>query len=675
MVKRSIVIILALISYTCSVNFAHAQDTNNQELADFSLEELMDVEVVSISRKAESIQGAAAAVFVISAEDIRRSGVHSIPEALRLAPGVNVARINASSWAITSRGFNSRFANKLQVLVDGRSVYSPMFSGVYWEDSSVMVEDIERIEIIRGPGATMWGANAVNGVINIITTRPDPDAPESFASVMAGTETPYRLTGRVDGTAGENGAWRLSAQAKSTGTTVMESGEESYDAWTEQLARVRYDRQLGDKDNLSISSHYFHGDMEHQYLNITPTAPYTEIRSGKVDFITASLQTIWAREISETAGMQLGLYFTHFDRKEFLLAEKHHIIDADFQNNFNASPNHAVIWGGSWRYYQDELVGLPAIFFDPDATFERTFSAFAQDDWAVVPDHLHLILGGKWEYREDTGSQWQPSARIAWTPSEKATWWGSVARAVRVPSRINRHVQMDMTMLPPGLMGPDSPPISISMVGSMDMVPEELVAYETGFRIKPAGNLSLDLALFINDYDNLRTLDMGAPRPHPVHGFPTMMMPFTVGNGPGGRTQGGELAANWKATSKCQFQLAYSYWDFKPADPEPDKDTGMERLATPKHQVSLRGLFNPAKNWEADVWFRFTDDLMADQVDMAKWSELDLRLAWTPTARLSVAFGGRNLLNDNHQEFIYSSAAPNPAFIQRSGYGEIRWSF
>ena len=646
-----------------------SQDSTSIDLTGFSLEELLDVEVVSISRKAESVQGAAAAVFVITAEDIQRSGAPSIPEVLRLAPGLNVARISSNAWAITSRGFNSRFANKLQVLVDGRSIYSPMFSGVYWEDSSVILEDIERIEVIRGPGATMWGANAVNGVINIITAKPEPEEADSFLTTMAGTEVLVRGAGRIDGKAGENGTWRLSTQAKRNDSTSMESGDDSYDAWDEYLARVRWDHELGARDDLTVTGHYFRGDLEHEYLFNTPAPPYSEIRSGDIDFQTASFQTIWTREFSPTSELKLGLHFTHFDHAEFLLREIHNIVDVDFQHNFNAGPNHAFIWGGNWRRYHDNMDGSPVIFFDPGSVDEQVHSAFAQDDWTLASGRLHLILGGKWEHRDDTGAQWQPSARVAWTPSERATWWGSMARAVRVPSRVNRHVHMDMTMSP----GPSA--TALSMIGNEEMVPEELVAYETGFRFKPAGNLSLDLALFINQYDELRILEMGTPAPHPVYGLPTMMIPVVVGNGPGGRTQGGELAANWKASKQCQYQLAYSYWDFKAADVEAGQSTGMERMATPKHQVSLRGLFNPAPDWQGDIWFRFTDALMADPEDVGDWSELDLRISWIPVPRLRLTAGGRNLLHENHQEFQYLSSAPSPTWIQRAGYVEFRWSF
>jgi len=652
-----------------------SQDSTSIDLTDFSLEELLDVEVVSISRKAESVQRAAAAVFVISAEDIRRSGAHSIPEVLRLAPGLNVARISSSSWAITSRGFNSRFANKLQVLVDGRSIYSTMFSGVYWEASPVMLEDIERIEIIRGPGATMWGANAVNGVINIITKKPDQDDPASMVALMTGTKDLYRSAWRVDGGAGEFGSWRLSSQFKKHDSFTTDAGDEANDAWDEYLARLRWDQQLGERDNLTVSGHYYQSHMEYQYLDVTPGPPYSQIEEDVMDFRTASFQTIWARELSETSGMKLGLYFSHFDHNQQLLHEIQNIADVDFQHNFNISSNQAVIWGGSWRYHHDHMNGSPAISFNPDSVDGQVFSVFFQDDWSIVPDRLNLILGGKWEYRKETGDQGQPNVRMTWTPTEKTTWWGSVARAVRVPSRINRDIQMDMAMVPPGAMFPGSPTMSTSMIGSDSMKPEELVAFETGFRFKPNGRLSLELVLFLNEYDKLRILEMGEMQPHPIYGPPIMMMPLEVSNGAGGRTQGGELTANWKPSSGCRFQLAYSYWDFKGAHVAPHENNGMGRMVTPKHQVSLRGLFTPAKNWETDFWFRFTDDLMADPEDVTEWNELDLRVAWTPIARLRLTMGGRNLLHDNHQEFIYRNTAPNPTRIERSGYLEFQWNF
>ena len=671
---HSLYVVLPLILISLS-SLGLAQDSTQVDFSGFSLEELLDVEVVSISRQAEGIQGAAAAVFVISAEDIRRSGALSIPEVLRLAPGLNVARINANTWAVTSRGFNSRFANKLQVLVDGRSVYSPMFSGVYWEDSSVMMEDIERIEIIRGPGATMWGANAVNGVINIITVKPEHGKNTSFVGATVSTRNGFKGAGRVEGDLGDRGAWNLSAQYQNHGSSKMETGEDSFDEWDEQLVRVRLDQQLGTRDNITVTGHHFTGNMDNDYPNNTPYPPYSSTGRDTVDFLNSSFQTIWVREISQTSGMKLGLYFTHFEREETLLREINNIVDMDFQHNFLAGNNHALIWGASFRYFHDNIRGNPTISFIPGSNNDRVFSAFVQDDWSLITDRLKLTLGEKWEHRDYIGDQWQPNVRMSWTPSPRTTWWGAIARAVRVPSRINRHIQMDMTIMPPGAMFPGTPTTTLSMVGNQNMVPEELLAHEVGFRFKPNKTLSFDLALFLNEYDQLRILERGDLQPHPVHDPPTMMIPLIIGNGPGGRTQGGELAADWMPFKKAKLQLAYSNWNFKPADLDGASESGMESMSTPRHQISLRGLFCPGPGWEVDFWFRFTDDLLADPENVESWDELDLRLSWHPSQQLDLVLGGQNLLHENHQEFRYQGMASNHAWIQRSGYFGCKWAF
>ncbi len=301
-----ILIPFILVFFGGSANNSIAQDSTLVDLSDFSLEELMDVKVVSISRQTESIQGAAAAVFVISSEDIRRSGAHSIPEVLRLAPGLNVARINSHTWAITSRGFNSRFANKLQVLVDGRSIYSPMFSGVYWESSSVMLEDIDRIEIIRGPGATMWGANAVNGVINIITAKTQPEKEDSFVTLQAGSDVLFRGAGRIEGKSSDKGGWRLSAQYLKHDSSARESGDDSFDAWDEQLARLRWDHQLTERNNLTITGHYFHSEMENEYPDNTPYPPYSQIGLEEVEFSTAVFKPFGPGNHPPPQGQNLG---------------------------------------------------------------------------------------------------------------------------------------------------------------------------------------------------------------------------------------------------------------------------------------------------------------------------------------------------------------------------------
>ena len=644
------------------------------DLESFSLEELLNVEVVSVSKKAESAVRAPAAVFIITAEDIRRSGATCVPEALRLAPGVHAARIDATRWALTVRGFNGRYANKLQVLVDGRSVYSPMFSGTYWEAGEVLLEDIEQIEVIRGPGATLWGANAVNGVINIITRRVDADDRVAVGA-WTGGQGLYRTRASISENTGENGALRLSAAGTKRGSTVTTTGTDSGDDADEFLVTGRWDQDYGEHDRLTVSGRMLGLDQRLAYDATAPTPPFSTFGNDEATVRIAGIEATWHRDLSPASGLEISASRMWFRRDEFLLSDHHEIADLNLQHNFAPIDRHEVIWGAGYRHYQDDMRGSLGYGFEPSSQTDWTLHAFVQDEFTAVRDRLELTLGAKIEKRNYIDTRWQPSGRFAWTPGDRHTVWGSVASAIRTPSRSDRHLFIDIAAIPPGAtpMNPDNT-IMLSLLGDDGVTPEELIAYETGYRLQPADHLLLDFAYFFNEYENLISSQAGGIRPHPIYGLPVMQMPLIRTNSNGGHTEGGELAATMDG-ERARLRLTYSYITNEKHSPGEDESAGFQELNTPHHQYSAHLGLNPGAGLEVDLLYRHLQSFKIDEVAIPAQDELDLRLGLMTGNRWRLSLGGRNLLHENHLEFYDNSGSPFRSLVERTYVATAEWRF
>ncbi len=627
----------------------YANGSESIDLDSFSLEELLDVEVVSVSKKPEVAFKAAAAVSVITADDIRRCRALSIPEILRLVPGVHVAQIDALRWAITARGFNSRFANKLQVLIDGRSIYSPMFSGTYWEAGEISVEDIERIEVIRGPGATLWGANAVNGVINIITHDPDGDD-RTRAGVAVGTGGLRRTHASLSTGTGRNSALRVSATNSRLDNTSTEPGLDASDKY---LLNARWDMDLGEHDHLHLSGRFLNLDEMVPYAAFVPQPPY--IASGIDDMYTriSGLEAEWRRKLSDTANLEIHASHTWFRRIEYLIEDRHEVNDLHLQHNFALGDRNTVVWGIGGRRYHDNMTGRLGYGFDPDTQTDWTVQGFVQDEIKIVPDQLRLTLGLKIEGRNDVDPLWQPNGRFAWTPAERHTVWGSVARAGRTPSRSERHIHIDIAALPPGAtpMNPANVAM-LSLVGNDDIQAESMLAYELGYRQQPTKHLSFDLAVFINEYDNLLITENGALRTHPIYGPTVLQMPLIRTNGDGAHTMGGELATTL-STDTARLQLTYSYIEEEKHSEE--ESIGSPDLGSPKHRYTAHFTLTPGSGLEFDLLYRHLAAFEVDEVVIPDQDEIDIRLGWRPDEVWSMSIGWCNLLHESHVEFYDSS--------------------
>lgn len=647
------------------------------DMLGMSLEDLLDVQVTSVSKRSQSLSDAAAAVFVISNEDLRRSGVTNIPDALRMVPGLDVARIDANRWAVTSRGFNGRFANKLLVLMDGRTIYSPTFSGVYWESQDVILEDVERIEVIRGPGATLWGANAVNGVINIIT-RHAAETQGGMAVLGAGTEERGFATARYGTRLGEGTYGRIYAKTLKRDEFVNPNGENAGDDWKALRAGFHLDSQTTDRDNLTIQ-----GDIHHDNINQTVQlarlqSPYTTLVDDTAKVSAGHLIVRWGHTVSATSNWNLQAFYDRFDRDEEILHEQRDTIDLDLTHHTTFESGHDVVWGLGYRYTRDDFRSSSSIHVDPDSRRDQLFNAFLQDEITLVPEKLRLTLGSKFEYNDYTGFEVQPSARLAWAIDSTNKLWGSVSRAVRTPSRAEHDFRISTLVTPPlSTENPFPLPVEAIAVGNNEMDSETMIAYEIGYRIAPSRNLTLDLAVFYNDYDDLRTFTSHTPvlSTPPTH----LTIPALFNNGVRGRTYGAELATAWQAAKWMRFDLAYSYTESN-IDWIRSLDVS-QNTAAPRHKLSLRSSLDVRADLDLDIWYRYVGKtevynhtLSSDPFKIDGYPSLDLRLAWRPVKNLELSLVGQNLFDNHHLEYI-QELFTLPTEVQRGVYGRLEWKF
>ncbi len=638
------------------------------DVLDMSLEDLLNVEITSVSKRAEKRTAAPAAIFVLTQEDIRRSAASNIPDLLRTVPGLHVAQQDANKWSVTARGFTGRFANKLLVLIDGRSIYTPFFSGVYWEANDVMLEDVERIEIIRGPGGTLWGANAVNGVINIVTKKA-ADTQGGLLSVAGGSELRGSGALRYGGKIGELGHYRAYAKyfrVDDGGSFVEDgvgpTGGDADDHWQNGHAGFRMDFDLSSEDSLT-----FIGGLQIVDSNATFDLPYyTDPLFVRTD-TDAEMQDYyllgrWTRRLADDSEIQLQGYWDYYHAEDVTLDEQRNTVDIDFQHRLQLGNRNDLLWGLGFRVTTDSFENSEFIIMNPDERTDLLFSAFIQDEIKIL-DTLHLTVGTKIEHNDYTGIEIQPSARLAWTPNDRHTVWAAISRAVRTPSRSENDIRLNYGE------STDLPGVFVAAFGDDDLDSEELLAFELGYRVQPTEKIALDFAFFYNDYDNVRTVEVGPlvveDEPAPPH---TIVVVPIVTNGKA-KVWGLEAAVDISPRPWWLVRASYSFIDVDTTNVF--ESTGAEEV--PHHIFSLQNRFDLPRNVEIDTTFRYVDDI--NNLMIGDYFEMDARLAWRPREDLELAIIGRNLLDSQHEEYDDVITLGVPTQVQRSVYGKISWRF
>ena len=644
------------------------------DVTTLSVEDLMNMQVTSVSKRTQKVADAAAAVFVITQDDIRRSGATSIPEALRLVPGLEVARIDENKWAIASRGFNGRFDNKLLVLIDGRSVYTPLFSGVYWNVQDVLLEDIDRIEVIRGPGATLWGANAVNGVINIISKKAK-DTQSTVVTAGAGTEE--RGAGGVRyGSKVGNTSYRAYGKYFNWGPSEYPSGMTAHDGWDALRGGFRADWTPAGANSLTLQGDIYRSKYGETLTVPSLNAPYSSTFPNNGDYSGGNILGRWNHS-SEGSSMSLQMYYDNTTIADnSLFVDHENIFDLDFQDAFHVGDRQQFVWGLGYRSIRDRNDSSFSVSLQPNQLTLNHYSAFLQDELSLVDSRLRITFGSKFEHNDFTGFEIQPNARLLWTLTPNQSIWTAVSRAVRTPALTEEGLRLNSAVIPPATPANPTPfPGIVTVFGSHQFQSEDLLAYELGYRVQVTSSLSADISTFYNNYSNLRTAEPGAPF---LEGSPAptdIVVPFVAANKMSGGTYGVELFADWKLVPKWRLVGSYSYlqMDIKKnsdsLDPTPDNPNG----SSPRHQWYLRSSIDLPKHFEHDTTLRFVDHLPS--LNIPSYYSLDAHLGWRPVRRVEFSIGGQNLLDNQHLEFIPDFINTAPTVVKRTVYGSMTFEF
>ncbi len=661
----------------------------------FSLEELMNYEITSASKKQEKAFATPAAVYVISQEDIKRSGVTSIPDILRTVPGLNVAQINANQWAITSRGFNDRFSNKLLVLMDGRTVYTPIYSGVYWHIRDTLLEDIERIEVIRGPGAALWGANAVNGIINIITKKAK-DTQGGLAMAGGGNHERGQGALRYGGKIGDSAHYRTYVKYTKRSNYDLRSHRDAHDDWEAIRSGFRLDWDATGTDAITLQGDLYDSNGGTREKVVFPYEPYAENRHVDTDDTGWNILGRWDHTFSQSSDMSLQIYYDYSRSvSDYLEHFKHAVrtFDVDFQHRFGLGARHEIIWGLGFRHISTDVSNTSNIIFDPEDRDTRLYSGFVRDEIQLSGESLKLELGAKFEYNTFTHFEVQPNARLMWMPGERKAFWISVSRAVSTPSLVQNDMEAFYTAhLPPGALYSGSPHVLASIRGSGRFDSEELFAYEIGCRFKPTDNLYIDIAAFYNDYDRLLTYESNAPFYHLSFNPRSLFLvnPYETDNKLRGETYGIEVAASWQPLQWWQLRFSYTYLQIQLHDIDSTFVLAEEHEGlAPHNQVTLQSTMELPWNLQLNTFFRYVDRLPGRKVDMFgdkaneliskkavdSYLEMDVCLRWQPVETLEFYLVGRNLLDSAHSEFRAEAFGVPETEVERSIYGKVVWHF
>ncbi len=634
-----------------------------QDLTELSLEELMNVEVqvTSAARHAQPLSKTPAAIFVLTAEDIRRSGATSIPELLRFVPGVTVARLDSNRWAVSVRGFAEQFANKLLVLVDGRSVYTPLFSGVWWDALDVPILDVERIEVIRGPGGALWGANAVNGIINVITKTAAETQGTKVTSVVGSEEQ----IGYVrQGGSFASGNWRVWAKYADRDSlrNAADDGDGG-DTWDLAHAGGRVDFAPTERDEWTLSADAYRGAIDNTIEAAEPTAPFVTSGSHRSDLVGGGLRTRWSRRLGERSDFALQAFVEYSDREVDIFTERRTTGDVDFQYRLPLSDAQDFLWGVAARLSYADTTDTPQIAWRDNHRTDTRVSAFAQDEIELQPERWKLTAGAKLEHEDASGVSVQPSLRLLYTPDEHQTWWTSLSRAVRTPSQ----AEQDVTVLQayvPGL-----PNQAIVLQGDPALDAETLDAVELGYRVRPSESVGIDVAAFYNRYQDLILYEPGTP----FLSGGDLIVPLVAENRLSADSYGFELSVDWAAREDTRLSASWSNQqiqidDHGSAAPNAHETEGQQ----PENQYRLRVQRDLGDRLDTDATLYYVDRLPTGDID--HYWRLDARLEYRPDAQRSFAIGVQNLFHDGEPEFAPGLFSPSSS-MQSAFYFRLSWSF
>jgi iron complex outermembrane receptor protein len=640
---------------------AAAQDPGpSTGLAKLSIEELANLKVTIVAKRPQTRSETAAAVDVVTGDDLRRLGVTSFAEALRLAPGVQVARANSNRWAVGLRGFTSTLSRSMLVLMDGRSVYTPLFAGVYWETQDTLLADVERIEIVRGPGGTLWGANAVNGVVNLLT-KGAAETQGLYVEAGGGTEERGFGAIRYGGRLGTDAAYRVYAKYFDRGPAFHPDGRD-FDAWHMGQGGFRVDWTAGPRDALTLQGDAFGGRLGQRRNVAQFSPPFRQTIESDGRASGGNLMGRWSRTLGARSGFTTQVYYDRTDRTEAYLDESRDTVDIDLQHRFPWRERNDVVWGLGYRVSADRTTGLPGPFFDPADRTDHLVTAFVQDEVRLAGDRLRLSVGAKAEHNDYSGFEVQPTARLWWRLRTDQSLWLAASRAVRTPSRA------DTDQIQTVYLGPTQP-LFLRASGDKDFQSETAGVYELGYRIQPLSRLDLGVSTFYDRYDNLLGGRIGTPFAESTPPPPRVVIPVLFGNLLEAETYGAELAADAQPLSRWRLSGSYAFLRVvvRPRAVTPGLTPDASDGSSPRHQVQVRSMLDLPARASLDLTLRHVSSLPA--LNVPAYTSLDMRIGWRPTPRLELAVVGQNLLDPHHPEF------GGGVEIQRGVYARASWGW
>ncbi|MBN1764550.1 MAG: TonB-dependent receptor [Sedimentisphaerales bacterium] len=631
----------------------HAEEHEDLGLFGLPFEQVMDMEVISVTRcKGQDVFSSPASIYVITQEDIRRSGLGSLPELLRLVPGIHVARSNASLWAISSRGFTSRYGRMLLVQLDGRIIYNPMTSGVRWEMQDVVLEDIERIEVIRGPGATLWGSNAVNGIINIVTKNAK-DTQGTLLSGGFGSELRGFSTIRYGDKLNENTYYRVYGKYTRHDDFPPVRDKDFTDDWWRGQSGIRFDWTDKVDDEFNLMADIFEGRRGNAYANMDIGAGSNFTTNNDAIMREWNIFGRWNHTYSETSRTQLQMYYTwnraSFPDPAIRLRDDMHLFDLDFQHNLTGD-GYNLVWGVGYRMVHGRHKNAEDVIIDPVTRTVDVFSGFIQDSIDLIEDELTFSVGSKLEYNDFTGFECQPSVRLAWIPNEHHCLWGAVSRAVRVPGSQEEDMSLAVTAVQPDM--------AVWIVGSQKLKSDTVIAYEMGYRVRPSSTLFFDVTAFFNDYDHLRAVAVDPDNP----------LIQRLNYDQTGQTYGLEWAANWNVCENLLIQANYTWLD---VELHGDKET-LER-ATPQNMAGIHSFYDITKDLELNTLAYYNDQASAALA--GSYIRMDVGLNWHVSEQMEIGVWGQNLLDNTHPEYKEDVLSSDYTEVPRSYYVQMTYRF
>jgi iron complex outermembrane recepter protein len=648
----------------------------DRSLKELSLEELSQIDVTTPSKTPESAFRSPVAIYVITSDDIRRAGATSIPEALRLAPGVEVSRIDTGRWSVGVRGFGTQLARSVLVLIDGRSVYTPLVAGTYWDVQDTMLEDVERIEVIRGPGGTIWGPNAVNGVINIIT-KSAADTHGVLASVGGGNVEQGFARMRYGGGNGKGLDYRFYVKTFTRGPEYHYSGD-NFDDSREAQSGFRIDWRKSATSTFTLSGDMYVQEKGEQVQLGNYTPPMQRTFTGNADLSGGNLIARWSDKLSARHSLEIQTYYDRTNRHEPNLGELRDTFDVDIVDRFALNSRQQFTFGGGVRLSEGRFQEVQSgLVFSPANNLDYLISAFVQDDLQVVPDKLELSLGSKILKTNFTGGIFEPSVRLTWTPTDRHTLWAAFTRAVRTPSRAEQDFYLSSYLG----TGGNGLPTFARFNANPDFSPEQLNGFELGYRTLITKNFFVDISTFWNHYHDLfsqdlvsvtgqeNTLPFPEPLPPPTHNIITAKF----GNDLYGFTTGQEIAPEWRPAPWWRLRASYSFLNMNLSKAAGTALGGTPASivgSSPRHQAVVQSGWDIGKRFQTDLVYRYVSAVPA--VGGPAYSTGDARIAWRITPIIELALTGRDLLQPRHVEYVADPVGP--IAVRRSAFLTLMWT-